>query len=111
MYPTSYYWESIATTRGHMEYPDYKSQGPAPCTAIDPEDFFPDLEEPGALTRANEAKKACADCPYLKACFEWAMENNEVGIWGGSSENDRRKERIRRVRRSTRLRTLVLNAR
>lgn len=94
-----------------MEYPDFKSQGPAPCTAVNPEDFFPDLEEPHALTRANQAKKVCVGCPYLAACFEWAVVTNEVGIWGGSSENDRRKERIRRINESTRHRRLILSAR
>lgn len=83
-----------------MDYPDFYSKGPAPCTKLEPEDFFPNVEEPNALKKANVAKKACAGCPYLEPCLEWAVQNNEPGIWGGTSENQRRVIRIKRAKES-----------
>jgi WhiB family redox-sensing transcriptional regulator len=80
-----------------MSYPDFYSKGPTPCSETDPESFFPDMEVPGALTRANEAKKVCKGCPYITECLEYALEHNDDGIWGGTSKNERRKIKILRV--------------
>ena len=78
--------------------PDFTKYGPPPCSQTDPEAFFPDMEVPGALTRANQAKKLCQTCPYITECLEWALTKNDPGVWGGTSENDRRKIRIARAK-------------
>ena len=40
------------------------------------------------------AKETCALCPHVDACRQWAVDHpDEVGIWGGTTEADRRKIR------------------
>lgn len=46
----------------------------------------------------DRAKAVCAGCPVRDECLEFAMATNQDhGVWGGLSEQDRR--RLRRSRR------------
>lgn len=85
-----------------MQYPDFTSKGPPPCSMTDPDAFFPEAENEGSISRANEAKKVClSGCPYIKECFAWAMSNREQGVWGGTSTKERitlRREALRPIR-------------
>jgi WhiB family redox-sensing transcriptional regulator len=37
------------------------------------------------------AKEVCAQCPVHRDCLEYALETNQdSGIWGGTSEEERR---------------------
>lgn len=57
------------------------------CAQTDPELFFP---EKGGNSLV--VKRICAKCQVKDQCLEWALTNNEkYGIWGGTSEHDRRK--------------------
>jgi WhiB family transcriptional regulator, redox-sensing transcriptional regulator len=63
------------------------------CIDADPRLFFP---ERGDSTR--EAKAICARCPHQAPCLEYALaEGVKYGIWGGTSENQRRDMRRRRA--------------
>jgi len=65
------------------------------CRGLDPEVFFPETDE-----EADEAKAICAECPVRVACLEHALARREkVGVWGGTTERERR--RIVRQRRRT----------
>lgn len=56
------------------------------CAQTDPEAFFP---EKGGSTR--EAKRTCQRCDVQAECLEYALAHREqFGIWGGTSERDRR---------------------
>lgn len=67
---------------------DWRSEGL--CTQSDPDLFFP---ERGGSSR--EAKRICNDCPVRSMCLDWALNNGErFGVWGGTSERDRRHVRI-----------------
>lgn len=56
------------------------------CAQTDPEAFFPDK---GGSTR--EAKKVCLNCMVKAQCLDYALDNDErFGIWGGTSERERR---------------------
>ena len=73
--------------------PDMSWQAKANCFGVDPDLFFP---ERGQSTK--EAKAVCAGCVVREACLEFALANHiAFGIWGGTSERERR--RIRRQRR------------
>jgi WhiB family redox-sensing transcriptional regulator len=65
----------------------------AACADTDPDAFF---EEPGSgIGRA--AKRVCKTCPVMAECLEWALDNHEVyGVWGGTSEKQRRVIRAQR---------------
>lgn len=81
-----------------MQYPDFSAKGPTPCsTARDLDQFVPDYLDRSINTtvQIREAKKFCEGCPYKTECFAWAMQNNERGVWGGTSDRDRSK--IKRV--------------
>lgn len=65
----------------------WKAQGA--CRDVDPRLFFP---ERGESTR--EAKAVCAGCPVRAECLEYALDQHEhFGIWGGTSERERRRLR------------------
>ena len=70
-------------------YPDFTSKGSAPCAQADPEAFFPERVK-GTVPETQTAKKICRTCPYTVQCLEWAIEHDERGIWGGTTERDRR---------------------
>lgn len=38
----------------------------------------------------STAKAYCDLCPVRVTCLTWAMENGEFGIWGGTTESERR---------------------
>ena len=61
------------------------------CAEADPEIFYP--EKGGGYLAAKEV---CYGCEVRAACLDYALEHGErYGIWGGLSENERR--RIRRA--------------
>ncbi len=65
------------------------------CSGEDPELFYPASEE-----EAETALAICRACSVREACLEYALEAREkLGIWGGTTERDRR--RIWRRRRRT----------
>jgi WhiB family redox-sensing transcriptional regulator len=70
----------------------------ARCTEVDPEIFFP--ERGGS---SKEARKVCDKCDVRLQCLEYALNNKEqFGIWGGTSERERRRLRKERARRGLR---------
>ncbi len=75
---------------------DLSWQVDANCVGVDPDIFFP---ERGASTK--EAKSICTACQVRENCLEYALDNGEkFGIWGGTSERERR--RLRRARAAAR---------
>jgi WhiB family redox-sensing transcriptional regulator len=70
----------------------------ARCVEVDPEIFFP---ERGGSSRA--ARAVCDLCEVRTDCLEYALNNKEqFGIWGGTSERERRRIRKERARRNLR---------
>ena len=81
----------------------YEEGTPPPCSEASPDIFFPEEveDENGKLISAtytyeSEAKAICVGCPYRVACLVSALRTNDVGIWGGTTETERR--RIKRER-------------
>lgn len=87
-------------------FPNFTGKGNAPCAETDPESFFP---EPGRIDQNREAKKVCGSCAYKVECLEWALEGNEDGIWGGTTERERRA--LKRHRRYTKMKEASLASR
>lgn len=59
----------------------------AACKNIDPDTFFP-TDTKGVTI----AKKICQVCIVREYCLEFAIETNQYnGVWGGTSERERRR--------------------
>jgi WhiB family redox-sensing transcriptional regulator len=61
----------------------------AACSGYHHSLFFPagDAEE----TSTARARQLCRSCPVVEACLEYALETNQrAGIWGGSTEEERK---------------------
>jgi len=66
----------------------------AACTGVDINLFFPGGTTGDALVLIEEAKAICQACPCRDACLTFAVETNqEFGVWGSASEEERRKLR------------------
>lgn len=64
---------------------DWRARGA--CVDLDPDLFFPD---PSAS--ADEALAACDGCLVRLACLSWALATREqYGVWGGTTEQERRR--------------------
>ncbi len=65
----------------------------ANCVGIDPELFYPG---PWDHAGRDEALSVCEGCVSRAQCLAWALEHGEeFGIWGGTTERDRRAMRRR----------------
>lgn len=78
--------------------PDWRDH--AACRDTDPELFFPIGNAGPALHQLDRAKQVCAGCPVRTSCLEWALAGGqEAGVWGGTSEDERRA--LRRMRQAS----------
>jgi WhiB family redox-sensing transcriptional regulator len=60
--------------------------------------FFPIGTSGPAAIQIEMAKAVCFKCDVRDECLEWAMSTNQdAGVWGGLSEDERRA--LRRARR------------
>ncbi len=63
----------------------------ASCRQTDPDLFFPIGTTGTAIEHIEAAKAVCNACPVQGPCLEFAMvTNQDAGVWGGTSEDDRR---------------------
>ncbi|MEU1043090.1 WhiB family transcriptional regulator [Streptomyces sp. NPDC005551] len=63
----------------------------AACRSVDPDLFFPVGSTGPAVLQIREAKAVCRRCPVRDACLRWALDTEQtLGVWGGTSENERR---------------------
>ncbi|MEV7689893.1 WhiB family transcriptional regulator [Streptomyces bungoensis] len=68
----------------------------AVCRQEDPDLFFPIGNAGPAQVQTQRAKAVCARCPVQEQCLDWAMESDQsIGIWGGTTELERRALRRR----------------
>jgi WhiB family redox-sensing transcriptional regulator len=63
----------------------------AACSGLDPDLFFPVSASGASLTDIEAAKRVCQRCPVTTSCLRWALDLGQVsGIWGGTTEEERR---------------------
>ena len=78
----------------------------ASCCDTDPDLFFPVGTTGSALEQIATAKQVCNSCPAQLACLEFALRTNQdTGVWGGTSEEERRQ--LRRTYLGRRRRTAI----
>ncbi len=70
----------------------------ASCRDTSPDLFFPVGSTGLAVDQIAEAKQVCGECLVQDDCLEFALiTNQDAGVWGGLSEDERRS--IRKARR------------
>lgn len=63
----------------------------AACKDIDPNLFFPVGVTGAAVDQIDTAKSICSGCPVRMDCLDFAITTNqEFGVWGGTTEDERR---------------------
>lgn len=63
----------------------------AACRTADPEAFFPNIAVGPLDTQVAAAKAVCTGCSVAAECLRWALKHGNVeGVWGGTSEDERR---------------------
>ena len=78
-------------------------------SGLSPDLFFPVGNTGPAVEEIQAAKAVCQGCQVQDACLQFALETNqEAGIWGGSTEDERR--RLRRAWLAHRRRQTRVNA-
>lgn len=60
----------------------------AMCRGVNPDIFHPLRGESNA-----EATKFCDQCAVKAPCLDYALEHRMKGVWGGTSEKERRRMR------------------
>lgn len=65
------------------------------CNGEAPQVFFPAYDAPSSTA---SAKAICKNCPVAGECLDWALKYDEDGVWGGTSEADRRALKRRKSR-------------
>lgn len=74
------------------------------CIGADPELFF----AAGSTSHARDRARAiCATCPVKDPCLEHAIHEEQVGIWGATSRNER--NAMRRARGMTHYRPALID--
>lgn len=72
--------------------------GQPACTkaGVDPEAFFPPAKEQSAkhARQAEPAKRVCRSCPVRDGCLQYALRTGVSGVWGGTTDDERRRIRL-----------------
>jgi len=86
-----------------VDWDDTAWRARAACRNSSPELFFPIGATGLALEQIDAAKAVCERCAVRAECLDFALATNqEAGIWGGTSEDERRALRRRLAAGATR---------
>lgn len=73
---------------------DYGWRRDAACRDTSPDLFFPIGTTGQALVQIDQARAVCDACPVQAECLQFALATNQdSGVWGGTTEEHRRKLR------------------
>lgn len=62
----------------------------AACREMDPDLFFPIGTAGESVVQIDEARQVCRTCPVCGPCLRWALDSGSAGVWGGTTEDERR---------------------
>ena len=86
-----------ATPRAEWDADNWRTA--SACRDLDANMFFPAGETGPAALQIAQAKAICRVCPVQTQCLEFALgTHQDYGIWGGTTEEERRQ--IRRAWRA-----------
>lgn len=69
-----------------MTFPNLEG---AACAEIGTDFFYLDSGYADWVTANKYLRSVCASCPVQRQCFEWAIQHEEFGWWGGYSARER----------------------
>jgi len=74
----------------------------AACNGMDTELWFPAGPHPNGAERkrVRVAQEVCASCPVRMQCLTFATRTGQRGIWGGLTEEQRRRSKLCRSLRA-----------
>jgi WhiB family redox-sensing transcriptional regulator len=83
---------SLSVEPFDIEQDDWREH--AACRDTNPDLFFPVGTTGPAIEQIEQAKAVCNECLSQAPCLEFALiTNQDSGVWGGTSEEERRKLR------------------
>ena len=69
------------------------------CLSADPDLFFPISPAGPGERQIARAKTICAGCRVRQECLDFALSHDQTyGIWGGTTPEDRQRDRRRKRR-------------
>lgn len=96
---------SVMAPNRKLASQEYAWRDHAACKDSHPGLFFPIGSTGDALGEIEAAKAVCRSCPVRRECLAFAVETNQdSGVWGGMSEDERRALRRDWVARQRRAR-------
>jgi WhiB family redox-sensing transcriptional regulator len=91
-----------------LDWEDDAWRDQAACKSTAADLFFPTGRTPGASEQVRAAKSVCRQCEVRATCLLYALETNQdAGIWGGTSEDERRKLRRAWLARRRKIRPAI----
>jgi WhiB family transcriptional regulator, redox-sensing transcriptional regulator len=60
------------------------------CRGEDPGLFSPVSESGPSQHQTERARAICRRCPVLTTCLRYAMDTGQQGIWGATTDDERR---------------------
>lgn len=58
----------------------------ANCDGVPTDYFYPEKGE-----TATAALRICGGCEVTRECLQWALDRGEPGVWGNTTERERRR--------------------
>jgi WhiB family transcriptional regulator, redox-sensing transcriptional regulator len=86
--PMSHTSPGLLLRRTDVEGTDWRHR--AACRDMDPELFFPLGTSNACLPQIQAAKQTCRTCPVRQPCLRWALDSGDAGVWGGTTDDERR---------------------
>jgi WhiB family redox-sensing transcriptional regulator len=87
------------TANGTVTANDENWRSSGACRSADPDLFFPISSQGPADKQIARAKMICAGCRVRQECLDFALTHDQTyGIWGGTTVEDRQRDRRRRRR-------------
>lgn len=75
-----------------MTYPLPRFTGDEPCAQVGPDWFFTSNNS-ATYKKLSSVRQTCAECPMQVECLDYALHVNVLGVWGGTTEVERKRLR------------------
>lgn len=70
-----------------MTYPKFTDK--VLCQEMDPDLFF-ESEDKNSYLQLRLVKQVCFNCPSQQTCLDYAVQHDVHGVWGGTTQHERR---------------------